>query len=225
MAGIYYIGKQGSPIGGGVDIFETAGFVHLHNYGAYRMKAKTHFAPAAGEEMLEARERAAVVDGAERLGTAGRSGGSQNVGIGSFGSVEQLDEKFAPHGGHVACQHQIPIFSSVGERGKDAAQRPFAGIAIGEHGMAEETIALRIAYQSHVTGRAGNRIGDISGERYAPERQQGFILAHARAAASDQHVSGAAHTNPGHSKMITSWIRWPGGRRIHLAWHRRQTLL
>jgi hypothetical protein len=136
-----------------------------------------------------------------------------------------VDEKLAAYGWHIAGQHHIPIAGGVSERGKNAAQRPFPRIPIGEHGISEEAIALGIAYQSHVTGRGGYCTGDVSGERYAAKGEQSFIPAHARAAASDEHVSGAAHTNRRHSKMIPSWISWPCGGAKHLAWHRLATLL
>jgi hypothetical protein len=143
-----------------------------------------------------------MIDGAEWFGTPGWPGGREHIGIGGFGGIQKTPQKIARDRGHIACQHQIPIFRGKRESGEHSAKRAFAGIAVGKDGITEQAIFLRVSHQQDLTGSRRHSGRHVLAEHAAMKRQQRLVPPHSRAAAAHQYVPRPAHT-----EMIPSRIK------------------
>ena len=142
-----------------------------------------------------------MVDRAEGLEPAGRSGGDQHVRIGILGGLEEGAQERGGEFGHVACYHQVTVGRLVLEDGQDGAQGPLAGVDIGEHAVGEGAGAMDAADEAHGACRLADGFGHGLRQDPAAKGQEGLVAAHAGAASSYQYEA-----RPIHTKMITLGI-------------------
>ena len=107
--------------------------------------------------------------------------------------------------GHIASDNQIPISQTVGgvpQGSQNAAQRAFAGVEIGNHGITQRFVVAGIP--TRVALPAASQTTRATDWAKAPPRNGSKALSrpHTGTAAPHQHVSRMPH-----SKMITLGFR------------------
>ena len=151
-----------------------------------------HFADSALESSLEARQRPAVVDRAQRFRQPVGAAGQHDRGAGSLCLREQPLQELRGKFGHIAGHNQVPIGRSMVQRGQNAAQGTLARIPVGNPAQ------FGVAHKCHAARRLFHLARHGFGQRAAAERQPGLIAPHAGTAPPRQHIS-----RPRHTKMIT----------------------
>jgi hypothetical protein len=154
---------------------------------------RRYLSDAAAERRLQARQRPAVINRTQRLGTSRGSDRHEAVAI---GAVQQLAEKLRRHARHVASQNQVPLGAGMMQCGQDPAQRPLAWIPV--RNCPETLEAIRPAYQHDASRRRLHLAGNRRHQRPSTIRQQRFVPSHAGTLAAHEHVPGPAD----HTEMI-----------------------
>src|ERR1019366_173687 len=174
------------PLLWGVNILKRRDFQDRQNGGPNLLKGRRHLAYTVAVGGLKRRQNAAVVDGAKRLGPAGRPGGKQRIGGGAFGGIQQPAQEIGGKTGHVAGGQQVPVGGGVPQRGDDSPERALAGVDVGDGRKTKMTIAIRIADQRGAARRQFHGARHRFRQQAAAKRQQGFIPSHSGTAASHQ---------------------------------------
>jgi hypothetical protein len=151
-------------------------------------------------------ERAAVVDGAQRLQLAGGGHGDQAVFARGFGGIEQGAQESGSEPGHVAGDEKVPIRGGDAQSRAQAAHGTHAFNDIPLDGEAQKLIAFGRADQGHVAGCLADASGDLLNQSDRTGGKQGLVAAHAGAAPARQHEPGSSHET-----MVASG---PGGQGV-----------
>ncbi len=89
-----------------------------------------------------------MVERAQRFGAARRTHGQQSAGIRPGGGGHQSGQKLGGETRHIAGDHQVPLGGGVRERGENAAQRAFAGVAVRYGRIADGGRQLRVSHSA-----------------------------------------------------------------------------
>jgi len=148
-----------------------------------------HFENLTIEGGFRRGETAAMINGAEGIEPVAGPAWHYTVGLARFRCTEEAFEKMYGQGGHVAGYDQVPVSFGDAEGGKETAKRAAVVNAIRDNGIAEFCITVRRADDGDVSGGGADASGDVVEQCGIAHRKQGFVAAHAGAAASGQDVT------------------------------------
>jgi hypothetical protein len=157
------------------------------------LESRRDLADSAIESLLQPREGVPVINGAERFAMSGGGFGNHDRDGMRAGSIQQFAEEFHREAGHVAGHDQVVLGVGMAQGGQDSAERTFAGVEVGNHGITESGVSRRIADQHGASRHAFHYVADASAERFVAHRQEGLVAPHAAAPSPHQDVTRSLH--------------------------------
>jgi Transglycosylase SLT domain len=135
------------------------------------------------------------VDGAKGLQTL--IGADRNQAIGFIrkrqsASIEAF-EKIGIQGAHIASDDQIQFEAGVQKRRFHTGQGTVARTAIGNYGVAQPGVFLRVANDAGAAGGRLNQCGILLDQSHTVDLQESLVRPHPRAVPARQDVTGYAH--------------------------------
>jgi hypothetical protein len=186
---------------------QVRGFGNQQHGDREAFERGNHFALAARKGGIERPARAAMVHGAKRFQLVRRPGRQERVDVPGFGGVEQLPEEGRRDVRHIASHYQVPVRAGVLQSGEDTAQRPFAGVFIGDHSETAGNPSRGTSDEGRMARGRLHFLRNRLSQDPAAKGKQRLVSTHPGTTPPHEHVPRPAHT-----KMIPSRVHWPSGR-------------
>jgi len=157
-----------------------------------------HFKAFMLDREFDGAHGATVVNGAQRV-LPGLGFRHQTSASPLDRGNQQFAQEFDGHARHIAGDQQIPLRLSHLQSRVEAADRAAVRDQVGRHGQSQMRVALRRADQCYAAGSSADPFGSTLHQRLSIDREEPFILSHARAAAAAEDETRASI----HEKMVT----------------------
>ena len=154
-----------------------------------------HATPESSRDLSAA---VAVINSTQRLRTIIRTHWDDCGGWAGFGPRHELFKECPADLRHITGENQIPFRVSLRERCMHARQWPASRENVFDNGITKVSIPANFSDQSYLIDRSTCLGCNEFHEPAALKREQRFVAAHARTAASNQYEPGAFH-----AEMIT----------------------
>jgi hypothetical protein len=149
--------------------------------------------------------KVAAVDGAERLPALGGAWDGDQRRAGSSAG-DQESQQLRRHPGEVYGEDHIQFGLRGTEGGVDSAEGTAVGVDIFDH-RGQGCVFLGTADDVHLLGDGAGQVEGSGEQRAAVEGEEGFVGAHAGAAASGEDKGGNSRRGGGHGVMIQDWLK------------------
>ncbi len=137
-------------------------------------------------------KQAAMIDGAQGVDFS-LVFGHDTIGVRGFGGFEEPFQEGRAHLRHIAGDENIPFGLCREERRVQAADGSTILDGIGKDRQTKMDVLFDGSNERDIASGAADLRGDFLHHGRRPERQQGFIAAHAPAGSPDQNESRARH--------------------------------